>query len=533
MKRMLRFAACQAALAAGLSAQGTGDLRFCLRADPKTFDPQLVEEEASETIRYLTGGVLIRLNRSTQKLEPELASSWRISENGRRIDFRLRPGLRFSDGSALTADDVAWTMKRVFDPALHSPVGDVFRSGPGDVETRVTAPDAITIRFPAAVSALALQFDQLAIQSRRTVQGKGPVAGPFEVADYKPGNYVLLDRNNRYWKRDANGRQLPYLAGIRLDIQQNRDVESLWFRRGQIQFIGKLDPELYDALARESPASVHDAGPSLDWVQLWFNQVPSAPVDAARKAWFASTAFRRAISYAIDRDDICRVVYRGHAKPAAGPVSASNRFWFNAALKPDEHSPSRALELLASDGFRKRGDTLFDRAGRPVEFSIVTNSGNRLHERILAMMQQDLAAVGIHVHTVTLDFPSLIERITRTYDYDACLLPLIAGLDPSDQMNVWLSSGAEHQWNPRQTKPATPWEAEVDSLMRAQASAGNDKARKAAWDRVQRIVHDRVPFIFLVNPDALCAISPKLRNAAPSLVWPQVFWNAERLAIAP
>jgi len=517
----------------GLSAQEAGELRFCLRADPKTFDPQIVEDEPSETVRYLTGGVLIRLNRSTQKPEPELASSWHISENGRRIDFHLRPGLQFSDGSALTADDVAWTMKRVFDPALHSPVGDAFRSGPGEVETRISAPDAITVRFPAPVSALALQFDQLVIQSHRAVQGQAPVAGPFVVAEYKPGNYLLLRRNTRYWRRAADGRQLPYLGSIRLDIQQNRDVESLWFRRGQIQFIGKLDPELYEVLARESPASVHDAGPSLDWVQLWFNQVPSAPIAANRKAWFTSTAFRRAISWAINREDICRVVYHGHAKPAAGPVSVSNRFWFNAALKPDEHSPSRALELLASDGFRKRGDTLFDRAGTPVEFSIVTNSGNRLHERILAMIQQDLAAIGIRVHTVTLDFPSLIERITRTYDYDACLLPLMAGLDPSDQMNVWLSSGAEHQWNPRQTKPATAWEAEVDALMRAQASASDDKTRKAAWDRVQQIVHEQVPFIFLINPDAMCAISPKLRNAAPALVWPQVFWNVERLALTP
>jgi len=533
MKRIVPAIVCQAALALSLCAQGTGELHFCLRADPKTFDPQLVEDEPSETVRYLTGGVLIRLNRSTQKLEPELASSWRISENGRRIDFHLRPGLQFSDGSALTADDVAWTIKRVFDPALHSPVGDVFRSGPGDVETRVIAPDAVTVRFPAPVSALALQFDQLTIQSHRAAGDQAPVAGPFVVAEYKPGNYVLLRRNNRYWKRDANGRQLPYLAGIRLDIQQNRDVESLWFRRGEIHLIGKLDPELYEALARESPASVHDAGPSLDWVQLWFNQVSAAPISAVRKGWFASTAFRRAISYAINREDICRVVYHGHAKPAAGPVSVSNRFWFNAALKPDEHSPSRALELLASDGFRKRGDTLFDRAGTAVEFSIVTNSGNRLHERILAMIQQDLAAIGIRVHTVTLDFPSLIERITRTYDYDACLLPLMAGLDPSDQMNVWLSSGAEHQWNPRQAKPATPWEAEVDALMRTQASASDDEARKAAWDRVQQIVHEQVPFIFLVNPDAMCAISPKLRNGAPALVWPQVFWNVERLVITP
>ena len=100
-------------------------------------------------------------------------------------------------------------------------------------------------------------------------------------------------------------------------------------------------------------------------------------------------------------------------------------------------------------------------------------------------------------------------------------------------MNVWLSSGAEHAWYPREPQPATPWEAEVDGLMRAQASAIDDKTRKAAWDRVQQIVRDQVPCVFLVNPDAMCAVSPKLRNAAPALVWPQVFWNADQLAVSP
>ncbi len=536
--RQMRVSAPQLALALvvfllPLSAQPAAQLRFCLRSDPRTFDPQMIDDESSETVRYLTAGVLIRLNRSTQELEPALAASWRISESGRRIDFTLRPGAAFSDGTPLTADDVAWTMRRVFDPSLHSPVGDAFRSAPGDIETRVTRPDAISIRFPAPVSALALQFDQLAIESRRQGKGRAPVAGPFVVADYKPGDYVLLRRNEHYWKRDSAGRSLPYVATVRLDIQQNRDLEALWFRRGRIQFIGKLDPELYELMERESPGGVHDAGASLDWVQLWFNQSAAAPIEQTHKAWFASTMFRRAISYAVDREAICRVVYRGHARPAAGPVSPSNKIWFNAALKPDAHSPGQALALLAEDGFRRDGAVLRDHAGNAVAFSIVTNSGNRLHERILAMIQEDLAAIGIRVRVVTLDFPSLIERMTKTLDYDACLLPLSAGVDPSDQMNVWLSSGPQHQWNPGQAKPATPWEAEVDRLMRAQASAADDKARKAAWDRVQQIVHDQVPFIFLVNPDAMCSISAKLRNAAPALLWPQVFWNADQLAVSP
>jgi peptide/nickel transport system substrate-binding protein len=524
------------ALTAGEIPHTASELRFCLRAEPKTFDPLMVQDEPSEAIRYLTGGVLIRLNRRTQELEPELAASWSVSENGRRIDFKLRQSLRFSDGSPLTAADVAYTIQRVMDPNLHSPLADQFRSGSGPVETRVTSPGEISVHFPAPISALALQFDELAIESHETqrqAQGFRPVAGAFAIAEYKAGNYILLRRNPYYWKHDTSGRSLPYLDTIHLDIQQNRDLEALRFRRGEIDLIEKLDPELYERIAADAPKSVVDTGPALDAIVMWFNQNPAAPIPATRKAWFSSSVFRRAISYAVHREDICRIVYRGHAQPAAGPVSPSNHAWFDTSLKADSFSAGKALDLLKSDGFHQDGGVLYDRSGNAVQFSIVTNSGNKLHERMLTLIQQDLAHLGISVRIVTIDFPSLIERITRTFDYDACLLPFSPGLDPSDQMNIWLSSGANHQWNPRQTKPATAWEAELDRFMLLQATAMDQKKRKEAFNRVQQITHEEVPFIYLVHPNALCAVSSRLRNASPSLLRPHVFWNAEHLAIAP
>src|SRR5947207_15981212 len=107
-----------AALTGGALAQGR--LRFCLRSEPKTFDPLKVEDDASVAIRYLTGGVLVRMNRQTQALEPELAQSWKVSKDGKEITFKLRSGISFSDGTPFSADDVAYTEKLLMDPALHS-----------------------------------------------------------------------------------------------------------------------------------------------------------------------------------------------------------------------------------------------------------------------------------------------------------------------------------------------------------------------------------------------------------------------------
>ena len=514
------------------SAFAQGELRFCLRSEPKTFDPLKVEDDASAAIRYLTGGVLVRMNRQTQALEPELAQSWKLSKDGKQITFKLRSGISFSDGTPFSAEDVAYTVQQLMDPALHSPTGDTFRSGPGNVETRIISPTQISITFPAPVASLDRQFDQVAILSAHSAKKEMAVLGPFMVTDYKAGSTVLLKRNPNYWKTDAQGRRLPYLDSVKLDIQPNRDVEMLRFKRGEIDLINSLDSEYFDKLATTSPQLVHDAGASLDSEQMWFNEVAKAPLPGYKKNWFRSATFRRAISQAINRDDLSRVVFRGHAQPAVGPVSPANKFWFNAKLKPEAYAPDAALKALQADGFRFENGALKDKDGNAVVFSIITNSGNKYRERMAAMIQEDLQKIGIHVNVVTLDFPSLIERITQSFDYEAILLGLTnVGLDPNEQMNVWLSSSENHQWNPSEKAPETAWESEIDNLMRAQASASDAKKRKESFDRVQEIVVEQAPFLYLVNRNALSAVAATVQGASPVILVPQTYWNAERLTV--
>ena len=512
---------------------GGGELKFCLRMEPKTFDPLKVEDEASAAIRYLTGGTLVRINRQTQELEPELAQSWKISKDGRQITFNLRRGLFFSDGTSFSSADVAYTVQQLMDPALHSATGDAFRSGTGNVESKVLSSSQIAITFPAPVAGLDRLFDQVAILSEHSPRKDVAVLGPFMLADYKPGATILLKRNPNYWKTDEQGRKLPYLDSIRLDIQPNRDVEMLRFRRGELDLINSLDSEYFDKLAATSPQLVHDAGPSLDSEQLWFNEVSKAPIPSFKKNWFRSANFRRAISQAINREDLSRVVYHGHAQPAAGPFSPANKFWFNNKLKPQPYDPDAALKSLQSEGFRLENGALKDKDGNEVVFSIITNAGSKTRERMAVLIQDDLQKIGIHVNVVTLDFPSLIERMTQSFDYEAIILGLTnVDLDPNGEMNVWLSSSENHQWNPQQKSPETAWEAEIDRLMRAQASTTDIKRRKEAFDRVQEIVVEQEPFIFLINKNSLSAVSTAVHGAVPVILSPQTFWNAERLTVS-
>src|SRR5256886_17314903 len=122
--------------------------------------------------------------------------------------------------------------------------------------------------------------------------------------------------------------------------------------------------------------------------------------------------------------------------------------------------------------------------------------------------------------------------MTRTFDYEGCLLGLVNNeLDPNSQMNVWLSSAENHQWNPSQKTPATAWEAEIDKLMRAQASTLNSAKRKEFVDKVQQIAWDQEPFIYLVKKNALSAVLPALNNAKPVVLHHRVISHLDRLSI--
>ena len=509
-----------------------GELRFALHSEPKTWDPLMAAEDSASAVRQLTHGSLVRLNRKTQKIEPELAESWKILENGKKIVFQLRAGVTFSDGTPLTPEDVRYTLKRAMDPALHAPIGDslIAAAGAGLV-VELTGSGKISLTFPTPVANPVGLLEGVPILSAQSPLKDKAVLGPFELAEYKAGAYVLLKRNPMYWRTGAGGRRLPYFDSVRLDIQTNRDIELQRFRKGEIHLIDAVDAESFARITTDMGTHVAlDLGPAFENEMLWFNMKPDAPIADYKKAWFQSQKFRRAVAEAIHLDDIVKLVYQGRATAAAGILSRANRFWLKQGLEPHRFDLASAKKRLSQDGFTWREGALFDRGGHAVEFSLVTSSSGKTRTRIAAILQEDLSKLGMKLNIVPLDFPSLLERIGRTANYEASLLGLVGeDLDPNSDANVWLSHAPQHMWNPNQKQPATAWEAEIDKLIAAQASTADQKKRKAAFDRVQQLIWDEAPVIHLVNRNALVAVSPRLRNVQVSVMNPHVFWNAEAL----
>ncbi|MGI4756627.1 MAG: ABC transporter substrate-binding protein [Janthinobacterium lividum] len=514
---------CTVALALMRSAvaQPPADLAWALHAEPGTLDPAKVDDQSAETVRYLTAGVLLRVNRMTQQPEAGLAEHWDVSADGRTVTLRLRSGLRFSDGSPLSAQDAVASLSRVLDPATAAPVADEFLQ-PRAVVVDSPGPLLVRLRLPRRLVSLAKVLDQIAIEPAGHGGTSQVTAGPFTLATYRRGEYLLLQRNTCFWKHDAAGKPLPYLSSVRLDIVPNRQMERLRFSRGQYGLMESLAPDDFEDLAHAS-GGARDLGASLNTEQLWFNQATGSRLPDYEKSWFTNAAFRHAVSLAIHRNDLARIAYKNHATPAYGFVSPANKTWFSAGGQAQHEDAKRAEALLLASGFHRNGAELMDATGHPVKFSILTNAGNHPRELMATLIAQDLHALGMQVTVVKLDFPALVERLMHTQDYEGALLGLSnVDPDPSTMANVWMSSSPNHQWNPSQKTPATAWEAELDQLTAAQAATADFRERKRAVDRMQAIVAEQQPFIYLVHPNQLVAVAPEWDGAKLSLLPPTV-----------
>jgi peptide/nickel transport system substrate-binding protein len=167
-----------------------------------------------------------------------------------------------------------------------------------------------------------------------------------------------------------------------------------------------------------------------------------------------------------------------------------------------------------------------------VEFSIITSSSNAERIKMANLIQDDLKQLGMRVQVVPLELRSLIDRVMQTKEYDACVLGIAnAEADPNINLNVWLSSGGMHLWNPSQAHPATSWEAEIDHLMEQQLTATSTSQRKKPYDRVQEILVENQPMIFLATPDILVGAKNSVGNFHPAVLEPYVLWNVEQLYV--
>jgi peptide/nickel transport system substrate-binding protein len=538
----------------GIGRRG-GQLVIAQRTEPRTLNPITAVDSGSRDVIRPTIADLIHFNRETQQPEPALAASWKATPDGRQFTLSLRRGVRFSDGDPFDADDVVFSFQVYLDEKVAALQRDSLMVGGRPIAVRKIDQHTVRIDVPETYAAAERLFDNLAMLPKHILEEpykagrlaeiwtlRSPAStfaslGPFRFREHVPGQRLVLERNPHYWKRDRSGQQLPYLDSLVFLFVASEDAQAVRFQTGEANVTTRLSATNFDALLKDQRSRNYDlvdlgAGLAYEFLFFNLNDIAAKGPEAARKQkWFQRLAFRQAVSAAVDRDGIVRLTFRRRATPLWGHVPPGNKAWVNQSLPKPARSVPRAKQLLQQAGFSWKADgTLVDADGQTVEFTIITSSANAERQQMASIIQDDLKQLGMRVTVVPLDQRGLLDRVLKTFDYDACMLALGgADGDPNSELNVWLSSAPTHVWRPAQTKPATPWEAEIDALMQEQISVRDAARRKRLYDRVQTLVAHHLPIVPLVSPNVLVGATKGLGNFRPTVLDHHALWNVEEL----
>ena len=546
----------------GEPGQPGGRLTLLAAGAPRTFNPVLAMDGASDAVVRLLFSGLIALDAVTQEVRPALADMWSVSPDGLTWTFKLRAGLRWSDGQPLTAADVVFTWNEVmYNPDMNRMTYDLFRingknfdvTPVDDVTVKVVTPEVFApfLEVFGGIPILPKHIIGREVAERRFLSVFTPNtrpdrivgSGPFRVKETKPGESVLLERNPEYWAVDAQGVRLPYLDGVLITATAGTST-TLFFLNGQGDVCEHGRPNEFTAVQEAATAGrfrVLDLGVGTERDFLWFNlntnhnRAGQPLVNPIKSAWFRNLLFRQAVSCGIDRDRIIQTVYGGRAAAPLAFVSAENHKWNNPEVPRFGYDLTRARSLLAGMGIQDRnGDGLLeDAAGQAIEFTLISNSGNSAREKSAQLIAEGLGRLGFKVSFQAVDYSALLARINDTFEYECALMGLSGGVaDPASQMNVLMSNDPMHQWFPNQRVPATSWEARVDFLMNAQLRTLDFATRKRCFDEVQTILAEQQPMIYTVAPFHFAALRRDLVNLRPSVLTNyRLTWNIEQLAL--
>jgi len=536
-----------------------GTLTDVTISDPKTFNYWVAGETSSTGVVGPLYDTLIIRNSYTLKWEDGLADLPKISKDGKTWTFQLKPDLKWSDGRPLTADDVMFTLKMIYDPKTQGIMREGMLVDVVDPATKKIKRvplqyrkiDARTIEFkfpqPYAPARDMLSFPVAPRHKLEAAYNAGRInttwgvdtdlselvsSGAWVLKSYVQGQRVVYGRNPHYWKKDDKGRPLPYFDKYVQLIVPDVNTMTLKFQSGESDILGVQAPDYPLIKKGESKGNyqVLDLGSGWGFSYLGFNMNPNSKVDKQKIKLFQNVKFRQAVSYAINREQMCKNLFLGFAKPLYTPETPANKIFFNANAPSYAFDPDKAKSMLDEIGVKdNNGNGMREFEGKEVKFNIITNVENNVRKSMCVAITADLKKIGVNASFTPISFNKLVANLdSAPYNWEACVLGFTGGPEPHNGANIWFSSGPSHQWWPKQKEPATPWEAEIDKLFREGAQTLDEAKRKEIYDRYQVIAAENLPFVFTVVPNQLMAVRNRFGNLKPS---PSggVLWNMDEI----
>ncbi len=465
--------------------------------------PHITSDGSSQEIgSYIYNG-LVRYDKNLN-IEGELAESWDISEDGLKITFYLRKGVLWHDGELFTADDVLFTYKFMVDPDTPTAyAGDFLMVKSVEVKDLYTIEVTYDEPFAPALISLGIWILPKHLMEGKTLKTTSlatqPVGtGPFKFKQWLPKEKIVLVANDNYFE----GR--PYIDKIINRIIPDTATMFLELQSGGIDFMG-LDPVQYTK--QTGSAKFNEKFNKYKYLANGYTYMGFNLTNDK----FKDKRVRQAIDYSINKEAIIKGVLFGLGRVATGPYKPET--WFhNSAVKKYPYNPKKAKLLLAESGWKDTNDDgILDKAGKPFEFTIITNQGNDVRRKVCEIIQAQLKQVGIKVEIRIYEWATFINEFVNKKKFEALVLGWGLSRDP-DAYDIWHSSKTKEG----ELNFVTYKNKEVDEMLEKGRTTFDQEERKKYYYKFQEILAEEVPYVFLYVAEALPVISSRFQEIEPA-----------------
>ena len=476
-----------------------GTLVNAMAGEPSNLIAMVAGDSASSAI---AGNIFNSLIKYDENLNyaPDLAESWKISNNQKTITFTLKKNLKWSDGLPLTSEDVLFTWKLITNPTTRTPYGSDYQ-----LVKEASAPDALTFKITYASSyAPALDtWTALHILPKhilkdedinKTFFSRKPTGSSYyKLDEWISGQQVVLKASNNSTSGPPSiekliSRIIPDTSSQFLELTaDNIDLMNINPIQYQRVFPARKDLQQKIALYKELGNG---------YTYLGFN---------LKKAPFNDIRVRQALNFAIDKDEVIKGVLLGLGESISSPYKPGTR-WNNPNLSPYPYKPKKALELLSEAGFIKNKDGLLVKNGKPLKFEIITNQ-NKQREMTAVLIQRRLQEIGVEVSIRVIEWASFVNRFIKTGDFDVVVLGWGLSLDP-DQFNIWHSS----QQGPGQFNFLGYENKKVDKLLELGRKELNPQKREKIYHQFSKYLLEDSPIVYLYAGYGLSAVHKRVKG---------------------
>ena len=474
-----------------------GTLVWGVAYKPTIINPVLTIQSVSASLQGLIFNQLIRLN-TKGEIEPDLAESWKISEDGLVYTFHLRKGVKFHDGVECTAEDVKFTFDKIIDPKLNSPFRYLFQ-----LVDNFKAVDKYT--FGVVLNKPSPLFIYRLIQPiapkhllensdfKNTSFNFQPIGtGPFKFKSWSRDDQIVLEYNPDYYE----GR--PYLD--RIIVKTYSDSRQLWsaLMRQEVDLVMFIEREDFEVIKKDPEFKAY-AFPVDGYFAIVYNL--DDPILADMKV-------RKAIAYGINKKFLIDKIAFGYGLECNGPFYPGS-IGFNPEVKPIEFNPENAKQLLLEAGWQDLNkDGILEKEGQDLEIRMLVDERNDTYQKMAMLIRQQLQEIGIKlIVQLYNDDRKLTPEFLAQNKSQAQLKLLHAGADPVQTEVEWFSQNPKENCN--------LWEYanfEVDRYFNLAKTTRDEKKRKWIYQEIYRFIYNDQPVCFLYFPFWFHLISKKIEN---------------------